>query len=89
MLSTKDQLIEIAVYGGGGGFLGCGLAIVILAALRRFGSGLTFGDGPGILGLAWLLVGGLSLGGFLLGAIGGERGINWIGSKIRDWEPKP
>lgn len=79
--TPTDWLVEVLVYGGGGAFLGCGLAFLILSQVPRFlGRGAA---GIGSLRTAWALVGGLTLLGFLFGALAGERGINWIGRMIR------
>jgi hypothetical protein len=78
-----DWLVEAVVYGGGGAFLGCGLAFLILSQLPRVtGRGLVPIEG------AWALVGGLTLLGFLFGALGGERGVNWVGRMIRAREER-
>src|SRR5690348_6779476 len=68
--TPTDWLVETVVYGGGGALLGCGLALLVLSQLSRL---MIFTGG---LRRGWLLVGGLTLLGFLLGALGGERGIN-------------
>ena len=71
-----DWLIECVVYGGGGAVLGLGLALVVLFQIPVF-----------VVGGRWresgLLIAGLTVAGFLLGVLGGERGINWIGRLIR------
>jgi hypothetical protein len=36
----------------------------------------------------FLLVGGLTLVGFVAGGLFGERGVNWFGRLIRGWEDK-
>ena len=82
--TATDWLVEVLVYGGGGAFLGGGLAFLLLSQLRWRGlvavrSGLKE---------AWALVGGLTLLGFLFGALGGERGINWVGRMIRAREER-
>jgi hypothetical protein len=81
--TPTDWLVEVVVYGGGGAFLGCGLAFLILSQLPR----LT-GRGTGLLEVGWAFVGGLTLLGFLFGALGGERGINWVGRMIREREDR-
>jgi hypothetical protein len=68
-----NWLIESLVYGGGGAVLGFGLALVLLA---QTGLGLVRGR--------WMILVGLTATGFLVGLLGGERGINWIGQMIRD-----
>jgi hypothetical protein len=75
--SVTDWLVEAVVYGGGGAFLGFGLAVLILSQSRglivtRRGS--------------WALLATLTLAGFLAGLLGGERGLNWVGRMIRDRE---
>jgi hypothetical protein len=74
--TAVDWLVEAVVYGGGGGLLGLGLAILILSKVRF----LLF------LEPAWLFIAVLTLTGILAGALGGERGVNWIGRMIRDRE---
>ncbi|OWK43806.1 hypothetical protein [Fimbriiglobus ruber] len=68
-----DWLVEIVVYGGGGALLGFFLAIFIGSRLPFFRRSI-------------YLIGGLTLAGFLFGALGGERGINLIGRMIRERE---
>lgn len=70
-----DWVVETLVYGGGGGLLGFGLALLIVARLPWFVRG-----GRKRFILFFTVVG------FLIGFLGGERGINWIGRKIRDRE---
>ncbi len=74
--TLADRGIELLVYGGGGALLGLLLAIVILSRIRIVG----FGEST------WLLLVGLPALGFLLGAFGGERGVNWVGRVIRGRE---
>jgi hypothetical protein len=74
--SLADWAIEAAVYGGGGALLGLGLALLILAGLLRF----LFIQSTTV---AWIVLLPLPLLGFLLGLLGGERAINWIGRLIR------
>lgn len=71
-----DWIIEITVYGGGGAVLGAGLGILILSQIGRFG--IRYGS--------WEMLAACTLAGFLFGTLGGERGIEWIGRKIRDRE---
>jgi hypothetical protein len=71
-----DWLVETVVYGGAGGVLGLGLALLILSQFRW----LFF------IEFKWAMLVCLPLGGFLIGLFGGERGINWIGQKIRGQE---
>jgi hypothetical protein len=74
--SPVDWLVEAVVYGGGGALLGFGLSMLILSRWR------------GVAGLEWTgwLVAGHTLFGFLIGALGGERAIDWLGRSIRDRE---
>jgi hypothetical protein len=81
--TAVDWLVEVVVYGGGGALLGCGLAFVILSQLPR----LMVRTG-GMLEAGWAFVGGLTLLGFLFGALGGERGVNWVGRMIRAREER-
>jgi hypothetical protein len=81
--TATDWLVEVVVYGGGGAFLGCGLAFLILSQLPR-----VTGRGLVPLEAAWAFVGGLTLLGFLFGALGGERGVNWVGRMIRAREER-
>jgi hypothetical protein len=71
-----DWLVEAVVYGGGGGVLGLGLALLILSRFR-----ILVPWEP-----AWMLLAVLTLVGFLAGTLGGERGVNWLGRIIRDRE---
>jgi hypothetical protein len=73
--SLTDWLIEAVVYGGGGALLGFGLAVVLCAGVARV-----------FRSSAYVLIPGLTLVGFLIGLLGGERGINWLGRMIRDHE---
>jgi hypothetical protein len=68
-----DWLLRFVVLGGGGALLGFGLSLLIVAPFRgAFSSGY--------------LAMGLTAFGFVVGALGGERGIEWIGQMIRDRE---
>jgi hypothetical protein len=71
--SPLDWLIETLVYGGTGALVGFVLSIAIFARIplvRR----------PLEVTIA------LTAFGLLAGALFGERGINWIGQKLRDRE---
>src|SRR5215813_9178245 len=70
-----DWLVELLIYGGGGGLLGLGLGLVIASRIWWWGRGG-----------AWSIVVVTTLVGLLLGTFGGERGVNWVGSMIRDHE---
>lgn len=74
--TALDWVIEFTLYGGGGALLGLGLGILILTQL----------GGGGLFMERWLMVAGLTVVGFLVGAFGGERGVNWIGGLIRGQE---
>ena len=73
-----DWFMEAVLYGGGGGLLGLGLALVIMSQSR----------GLMIAGRGWIVLAGFTLTGLLAGLLGGERGIRWIGQKIRDRESR-
>jgi hypothetical protein len=73
--TLADWAVEALVYGGGGALLRLGLALLILAGLLRF---LFIQSTTG----AWIVLLPLPLLGFLLGLLGGERAINWIGRII-------
>ncbi|HEY7308452.1 MAG TPA: hypothetical protein VH643_03720 [Gemmataceae bacterium] len=76
--NVLDRLLEFAIYGSGGAFL-CGLPALMILRLVR-----TCSFEAILLVLAAVLCFG-----FLIGALFGERGINWIGSLFRDdsdWE---
>jgi hypothetical protein len=74
-----DWLIESVVYGGGGAILGFSLAMLLVFQTPAFVVG-------GRLRAGGLLIAGLTVAGFLLGVLGGERGINWVGRMIRSRE---
>ena len=57
--------------------VGAGLALLLLAGLRGF---ILTATG------AWIILLPLPVLGFLLGLIGGERAINWVGRIIRGVE---
>ena len=73
--SVGDRLIEVFVYGGGGAFLSVCLALLCIRLVLR--------AAPQGLGWWGVLAGCAGLG-FLVGAVGGERGIDLIGRMIRD-----
>ena len=75
--TLADWAIESAIYGGGGALLGTGLALLLLAGLRGF---ILTATG------AWIILLPLPVLGFLLGLLGGERAINWVGRIIRGVE---
>jgi len=75
--TLADWVVEAVVYGGGGGLLGFGLGLLIVSQLAR---GFRHPYVGGII------VAGFTLAAFLVGLLGGERGINWIGRTIRDRE---
>ena len=71
--SLLDWLVESLVYGGAGALIGFVLSIAIFSRIplvRR----------PTEVTVA------LTLFGLLVGVLFGERGINWIGQKLRDRE---
>lgn len=68
-----DWFVEAVVYGGAGALIGFGLSIAIFSRiplLRR----------PSEAIFAFTAFG------FVVGVLFGERGINWIGQKLRDRE---
>jgi hypothetical protein len=66
-----DWLVEVVVYGGGGGLIG-------------FVTGLMVARFVYVGGVRWKLIAGLTVAGFLVGAVGGEPGINWLGRLVRE-----
>ncbi len=80
--TAVDWLVETAVYGGGGALLGCGLAL--LGIYRWDREMPTYRD----VGSDWTAVGMGTLLGLLVGALFGERGVNWIGRMIRAREER-
>lgn len=70
-----DYTVETLVYGGGGGFLGFGLGLLIVARLPWF----VYGGRR-----RFILV--CTLVGFCAGFFGGEAGVNWLGRRIRERE---
>jgi hypothetical protein len=69
-----EWLVESLVYGGGGALLALALAFFAFPV-------------PTLGNRLWVLA-GMTLGGFLLGALGGERAVNWIGRIVRDGEDR-
>ncbi len=76
-----DWCVEFVIYGGGGGLLGFGLGALIVSKLLAAWWGFWWGSWESAL-----IVGGTTIVGFVAGGLGGERGVNWLGSKIRSWE---
>lgn len=74
-----DYFVELLVYGGGGALLGFGLFLLIVIRIPFL---------TRLSGRRWTACAILMLLGFLLGAFGGERGINWLGQKIREREQR-
>lgn len=76
VLTWGDWLAETVVYAFGSALLAFLLGLIILSqwypAVPRYRK--------------WYLVAALTLAGFLAGLFGGERTLNWLGRKIRDWE---
>ena len=70
--TVLDWILEFVIYGGGGAFL-CGLLGFAIAARVR-----------GNWEVRVMIIGGMTLGGFLIGALFGERGINVIGALFDD-----
>ncbi len=73
-----DYVVESLVYGGGGALLALGLFLLVVVRLP-FTSRVAGGN-------RWAIAGVMMAVGFLLGTFGGERGVNWIGRKIREKE---
>ncbi len=71
--SLTDWLLESLIYGGAGALIGFGLSVAILSRLFIFRR-------PADIIVA------VTLFGFAVGTLFGERGINWIGQKLRDRE---
>lgn len=69
-----EWLIEAGIYGGGLSLL-C-MAVACGLAGRGFG--------PRLVSVYFVLICGTV--GFLAGAFGGERVIDWVGQRIRNWE---
>lgn len=71
--SLSEWLVEALIYGGAGALVGFALSIAVLSRLWVFRR-------PSEV----ILV--ATAFGFVVGALFGERGINWIGQKLRDRE---
>jgi hypothetical protein len=71
--SLGDWLIESLVYGAAGALIGFGLWFAI------------FGRVPVVRRRSELLI-GLTVAGLLAGVLFGERGIDWLGRRLRDRE---
>jgi hypothetical protein len=71
--SASDRLIEFTVYGIGGGLIGFCLGGFLMQKLLIFSGALYF-------------IAASTLFGFVVGGFGGERGVAWIGSRMRDRE---
>ncbi len=71
--SLLDWLVESLVYGGAGALIGFVLSIAIFSRIPLVRK-------PTEVTLA------MTAAGLLAGALFGERGINWIGRKLRDRE---
>ena len=67
--TVVDHVVSILVCTGGGAFLGFCCAIVLLALVR-------------VIIVPWLVPAFTTAGG-LIGLVGGERGIDWMGEMIR------
>ncbi len=72
-LSLTDWLLESLVYGGACGLIGFALSIAIFARLPFVRRPVE-------------IVAAFTLFGFAVGTLFGERGVNWIGQKLRDRE---
>jgi hypothetical protein len=88
-----DRFLEAAVYGGGGGLIGFCLGVLVLGIggdlLRLYPFGLPIPRDwqlTGFLVLLWATLAVPTLIGALIGLLGGERGINWIGRLWRGME---
>jgi hypothetical protein len=71
-----DWVLEFVIYGGG-----CALLVFILGffLLGRFYFRSMIQGG-------WIVVAAMTMVAFLLGGLFGERGVNWVGSLLRQWE---
>jgi hypothetical protein len=75
--SFVDWVAGFVVYGFGGGFLGMALGLLSL----RFAPFHPYYEAR--IGATLLVLGGVTVLGFVVGGLFGESGINWIGSYIR------
>lgn len=71
--SPLDWLLEAVIYGGAGALIGFGLSVAILSRLFVFRRSTD-------------IIIAVTVFGFAVGTVFGERGINWIGQKLRDRE---
>ena len=71
--SPTDWLLEALIYGGAGGLIGFALSVAILSRLWVFRRPTE-------------VIVAATVFGFVVGTAFGERGINWIGQKLRDRE---
>jgi hypothetical protein len=74
--TATDRLVEAVVYGGGCALLGLGLGLLLAS---QMGFLLPFR-------LRVVVLAFLTVSCFLLGLLGGERGVNWLGRIIRERE---
>lgn len=72
-LSPLDWLLESVIYGGAGALIGFGLSVAILSRLFIFRRPSE-------------IIAAVTVFGLVVGTVFGERGINWIGQKLRDRE---
>ncbi|MFM8272118.1 MAG: hypothetical protein ACKODX_07245 [Gemmata sp.] len=72
-LAIGDRLLEALIYGGACALIGFALSVAVFARLP-------FVRRPTEIVIAFTLCG------LAVGTICGERGINWIGQKLRDRE---
>jgi hypothetical protein len=77
--TPTDWLVETLVYGGGGALLFFFFALMVLRFMPR---------GRGMFGFGWIFLSGSTLFGLAFGALGGERGLTWLGRMFRDLDDK-